>query len=80
MAYGLKVVDHYYGILSPSVMDVSGKELTTWEISPHSSPFPAPIASTPAPLFVTQQRVRAELLNDVSRVVVKLGTGVLTLS
>jgi len=32
------------------------------------------------PLFVTQQRVRAELLNDVSRVVVKLGTGVLTLS
>jgi hypothetical protein len=39
-----------------------------------------PIASTLPTPFVTQQRVRAELLNQVSRVVVKLGTGVLTLS
>jgi hypothetical protein len=40
--------------------------------------FPTASISTPAPPFVTQQRVRAELLNQVSRVVVKLGTGVLT--
>lgn len=34
--------------------------------------------STPAPHFVTKTGVRRELLKDISRIVVKLGTGVLT--
>jgi hypothetical protein len=42
--------------------------------------FRIPCASTPPPVFGTKQRVRAELLNHVSRVVVKLGPGVLTVS
>ena len=40
--------------------------------------FRRPSISTLTASFATQQRVRAELLNHVSRVVVKLGTGVLT--
>jgi len=35
-------------------------------------------ASTPGATFVTKHGVRSELLKDISRIVVKLGTGVLT--
>ena len=34
--------------------------------------------STPAAGFVTKQGVRSEILKDITRIVVKLGTGVLT--